>query len=161
MSGIFFNQHGSSRREEAPTHLRFAICDLRFQFAPRCLGCYIILAVLVCLAHSTRAATNDFFAQGVGLSRAGQFPEAAQAFEKSSQQQPATGTLVNLGIAEWQSGHAGAAILAWEQAQWIDPFNSRAGDNLKFGRDVAQLDAPQLKWFEAASTWLPANAWVW
>ena len=33
--------------------------------------------------------------------------------------------------------------------------------NLKFARQVAQLDAPQLKWFEAVSAWLPPNAWVW
>jgi tetratricopeptide (TPR) repeat protein len=107
------------------------------------------------------ATTNDFFAQGVQLIHTQQFPEAAQAFEKSAQQQPADGTLLNLGIAEWQRGRAGAAILAWEQAQWVDPFDSRAAANLKFARDVAQLDTPQLKWFEAASTWLPANAWVW
>jgi hypothetical protein len=24
-----------------------------------------------------------------------------------------------------------------------------------------QVDSPQLKWFETASTWLPPNAWVW
>ena len=99
--------------------------------------------------------------QGVALSQAGQFPEAAVAFEKSAQAQPATGTFVNLGIAEWRRGHAGAAILAWEQARWIDPFDARAGADLKFARQAAQVDVPQLKWFESASTWLPANAWAW
>jgi hypothetical protein len=152
----------SSRREEASTHLRFTIYDLRFRFEPRYFGCYAILvAALVCFAQPGRAATNDFFAQGVELSRAGQFPEAAAAFEKSAQTQPAAGTLVNLGIAEWRRGHAGAAILAWEQARWIDPFDPRAGADLKFARQAAQLDAPQLKWFEAVSTWLPPDAWVW
>ncbi len=121
----------------------------------------LLLAALVCFAQPGRAATNDFFAQGVELSRAGQFPEAAAAFEKSAQARPAAGTLVNLGIAEWRRGHAGAAILAWEQARWIDPFDSRAGVDLKFARQAAQLDAPQLKWFEAASTWLPPDAWAW
>ena len=33
--------------------------------------------------------------------------------------------------------------------------------NLKFARQVAQVDEPQLKWFETASTWLPPEAWVW
>ena len=150
------------RREEALIHWRLAIGDWRFQFEPRHLGCYAVLvAALVCFAQTGRAATNDFFAQGVGLSRAGQFPEAAAAFEKSVQAQPAAGTLVNLGIADWRRGRAGAAILAWEQARWIDPFDSRAGADLKFARQAAQLDAPQLKWFEAASTWLPPDAWAW
>lgn len=161
MSRLLFHRC-SSRREEAPIHLRFTIYDLRFQFEPRYLGCCAILvAALVCFAQTSGAAANDFFARGVELSRAGQFPEAAAAFEESAQMQPTAGTLVNLGIAEWRRGHAGAAILAWEQAQWIDPFDPRAGADLKFARQAAQLDAPQLKWFETASTWLPPNAWAW
>ncbi len=152
----------AGRREKVLSHLRFAICDLRFHFEPRCLGCRAILvASLVCFAPSSRATTNSFFAQGVEFSRSGQFPEAAAAFEKSAQARPAAGTLVNLGLAEWRRGHAGAAILAWEQARWIDPRDSRAGADLAFARQVAQLDAPQLKWFETASMLLPPDAWVW
>ena len=121
----------------------------------------VFFTALVGLVETTPATTNDFFAQGIESSGAGNFPEAAAAFEKSAQAQPACGALVNLGLAEWQRGHAGAAVLAWEQARWIDPFDSRAESNLKFARQIAQVDAPQLKWFETASTWLPPNAWVW
>jgi tetratricopeptide (TPR) repeat protein len=125
-------------------------------------SCFILLlAVGFAAGILHAAATNDLFAQGVEASRTGSFPEAADAFQKSAQVQPATGTLMNLGLAEWQRGHAGAAILAWEQARWIDPFDPRAEANLKFARAVAQVDEPQLKWFETASTWLPPNAWVW
>jgi tetratricopeptide (TPR) repeat protein len=152
VSGFLF--HASRRRHEA------ALAS--FQFETRCPGCCAVFIIaLVCFAQSSRAVTNNAFAQGVELSRAGQFPEAAAAFEKSAQAQPASGTLVNLGVAEWQRGHAGTAILAWEQAQWIDPFDPRARANLKFARQVAQVDAPQLKWFETASTWLPPDSWVW
>ena len=122
-----------------------------------------ILLVALCWNGLTVSAqdTNDFFGQGLALGRAGQFPEAAAAFEKSAKDRPAVGTLVNAGIAEWQRGRAGAAILAWERAQWIDPFDARSAGNLKFAREVAQVDAPELAWFETVSTWLPANAWVW
>lgn len=122
---------------------------------------FAVLVALVCAINSGRAATNDFFARGVELSRAGQFPEAADAFKNSAKLQPAAGTLVNLGLAEWQRGHAGAAILAWEQARWIDPFDPRAEANLKFARQAAQVDEPQLKWCETVSTWLPPDAWAW
>jgi len=121
----------------------------------------ILLALWLCLLNPGRAAAADTFTRGLELSRAGQFPEAAAAFEQLAGARPAAGTLVNLGLADWQRGHAGPAILAWEQALWIDPFNKRAEANLKFARQVAQLDAPQLKWFEAVSAWLPPNAWVW
>jgi len=123
---------------------------------------FIFLAAMLFAFEISRATTtNDFFTQGVELNRAGQFPEAAAAFEKSALAQPAVGTLVNLGLAEWQRGHAGAAILAWEQARWLDPFDPCAETNLKFARAVAQVDEPQLKWFETESTWLPPNAWFW
>jgi hypothetical protein len=128
---------------------------------PAGLSGWLVLAGLICFLNAGHAATNDFFARGVELSRAGQFPEASVSFESSAQVQPAAGTLVDLGLAEWRRGRAGAAILAWEQARWIDPFDARALGNLKFARQAAQVDEPQLKWFEAVSAWLPPNAWAW
>jgi tetratricopeptide (TPR) repeat protein len=120
-----------------------------------------ILFILVCTPAASHASTNDLFVRGLELSKDGQYPEAVVAFTESAKGRPAAGTLVNLGLAEWNRGHAGAAILAWEQAQWIDPFNARAKLNLKFARQVAEVDAPRLKWYETASTCLPPNAWVW
>lgn len=120
------------------------------------------LAIVLGSAATGRAARPDaFFEQGLAAEHAGQFAEASAAFANSIKDLPAAGTLVNLGLAEWQRGHAGAAIMAWEQAQWIDPFNINARKNLQFARQIAQVDSPQLKWFETASTWLPPNDWVW
>ncbi len=122
----------------------------------------ITLFVLLVATGITHAAANNVsFEQGMGFDHARRLPEAVAAFKKSALAQPAAGTLVNLGIAEWQCGHAGEAILAWEQARWIDPFDSRAKSNLKFARAAAKVDEPQLKWFEVASLWLPPDAWVW
>lgn len=122
---------------------------------------FIFMAVIFGAVAPGRAATNDLFSAGTAFHRAGQFPEAAKAFKTLAQAQPAAGTLVNLGVAEWQRGRAGAAILAWEQARWIDPFDTRAGADLQFARAVAQVEGPPLKWFESASTCLPPNAWFW
>ncbi len=127
----------------------------------RRLAAGLVLALLSAGLSSGRAAAGDAFARGLEFSQAGEFPEAAAAFRESAKAQPAAGTFVNLGLAEWQCGHAGLAILAWEQAQWIDPYEPRAAANLEFARQVAQVDAPALKWYEAVSTWLPPNAWVW
>jgi hypothetical protein len=121
----------------------------------------IVLTILACSVASARAATNDSFAEGVTEYQAGQFGPAAQAFETAAAIRPATGTFVNLGLTEWQRGHAGPAILAWEQALWIDPYNKPAAGNLQFARQVSELDAPQLRWFETLSIWLPSAAWLW
>jgi tetratricopeptide (TPR) repeat protein len=125
------------------------------------IAALIFLGVLACAPASVRAAANDAFADGVAAYRIGEFAGAAQAFENAAAIRPAAGTYVNLGLAEWQRGHAGPAILAWERAQWIDPFNRPAANDLRFARQVTQSDAPQLKWFETLSSWLPAAAWLW
>ncbi len=86
---------------------------------------------------------------------------AADAFRASVTQEPSSGALQNLGNAEWQQQRAGAAILAWEQALWLDPFAPAARQNLRFARKSAQLEAPDLTWYEVISTWLPVSWWGW
>jgi hypothetical protein len=120
-----------------------------------------IFVALLCAVEWSRAATNDFFARGLTAAQAGNFSEAATNFETSVKMEPSSGALLNLGIAQWQSGRAGAAILAWERAAWIDPLDANVRQNLKFARLVAQVEAPELRWYETLSTWLPANAWLW
>ena len=133
-----------------------------FGLEPPHVGCYIIwLAVLVWFAPSSRAATNVFFTDGLAAARAGNFSDAAAAFESELKFQPSSGGLVNLGVVEWQRGRAGAALLAWERAAWINPLDEAAKQNLKFARAVAQVDAPELRWHESLSTWLPGNWWLW
>jgi tetratricopeptide (TPR) repeat protein len=138
--------------------LRFTIRDLRGFGRWRAK---IIFVALFFTVNFSRGATNDYFAEGVTAYRAGLFPEAAAAFQKSVQAHPAAGTFINLGLAEWQRGHAGAAMVAWEKARWLNPFDNHAAENLEFARAVAQVEAPPLKWFETASTWLPPDTWVW
>jgi len=104
--------------------------------------------------------TNGFDA-GLEAYRAGDFSRATQAFRESVSVQPASGTLQNLGNAEWQSGRTGHAILAWEQALWVSPFDANARNNLQFARETAQLEAPELAWYEVGSAWLPAHWWAW
>ena len=122
---------------------------------------FLLLILMMDSGGLGRALAEGLFTPGTGAIRAGDFSAAVADFKKSIEQRPSSGALVNIGIAEWQRGHAGASILAWEQAQWIDPFDARAAQNLKFARTVAQVDAPELRWFETASTWLPPNVWVW
>jgi tetratricopeptide (TPR) repeat protein len=121
----------------------------------------VLLVTLLCSGQSVRAATNDLFLRGVEAYRAGHFAEAADDLRAAAQQSPAAGTLVNLGLTEWRRGRAGAAIQAWEQAQWIDPFDSRARGNLQYARQLIGVESPNYFWYERASAWLPANAWAW
>ena len=106
-------------------------------------------------------AASALFQAATAAYRAGDFDQAARLFRRITAAQPASGTLQNLGNAEWQCGQVGAALLAWEQALWLDPLNRDARNNLRFARRAAQLETPELTWYEVVSSWLPAEWWGW
>ena len=119
----------------------------------------ILTSLFSVCAH---AATQDtLFQSGVSAYRAADYTRAAEAFRQSVTLQPASGVLQDLGNAEWQCRRTGEAILAWEQALWLDPFNEAARQNLRFARKTAQIEAPELAWYEVISTWLPVTWWAW
>jgi tetratricopeptide (TPR) repeat protein len=97
----------------------------------------------------------------VAAYRAADYPGAALAFRQSAALEPSSGALQDLGNAEWQCRRAGEAILAWEQALWLDPFNDAARNNLRYARKADQIEAPELAWYEVISTWLPVKWWAW
>lgn len=142
-------------------HPRAKIAKLFWLARRHVSGGLALFAALLFSTACSQAEPTNFFTNGLIAAQHGDFSAAAAEFQKLAQAQPSCGALVNLGIAEWQRGHAGTAILAWERAVWIDPFDVRANQNLKFARSVAQVDAPELRWFEQASLCLPPNAWVW
>ncbi len=124
----------------------------------RCLPLFLLCA---CASLSNATPADALFRDGIRAYRAGEYARAALEFRQSAASQSASGTLQNLGNAEWQRGQTGAAILAWEQARWLDPFNDPARLDLRFARKAAQLEAPDLAWYEVISSWLPADWWTW
>ena len=135
--------------------LQFSIFN--FQFSICLLAAWLLSPWGVLHAASPPA----LFQAGVAAYQSGQYAAAAQAFKDSAGLHPAAGTLQNLGLSEWEHGQPGPAIVAWERALWLDPFNSAAKGNLRFVRKTTLLDAPDLAWYEVVSTWLPANWWGW
>lgn len=121
---------------------------------------FILIALVALSFARAQSFGGDAFGEGVHDYRRGDPAGAAEGWSQLVQVEPAAGTFVNLGLAEWQLGRRGPAVLAWERALWVDPFNVEARENLRFARKVAQLEAPTLAWFEAASLWLPVNAWA-
>jgi len=130
--------------------------DSRFGFQVFLLWFGIALA-----APCAAASADALFREGTSAYRAGDYSGAARAFSQAAGRRPASGTLQNLGNAQWQGGQTGRAIVAWEQALWLNPFNGAARDNLRFARKAAQLEAPELSWDEVVSTWLPIDWWAW
>ena len=151
----------------ASGYLRPSAFGLRISFGLRRSGfgfavsTLLLLALCPCTSTASAASPDALFQAGATAYRAGDYARAAEVFRESIILQPASGALHNLGNAEWQRRHTGAAILAWDQALWLDPFNQSARQNLRFARKNAQLEAPDLAWYEVISTWLPVSWWAW
>ena len=132
------------------------------QLAPRPSPLGLFLLILCAFTLPLPAVSPDaLFRDGANAYRSADYAHAAETFRLSASLQPSSGALQNLGLAEWQCRRVGSAILAWEQALWLDPFNHSARQNLRFARKSAQLEAPELAWYEVVSTWLPVNWWAW
>lgn len=119
-----------------------------------------LLPLILSGALNPGIAAEPAFAQGLEAARAGDHGRAGEAFQSALAAQPAAGTLRNVGLVNWRSGQTGKAILCWEQSAWLDPFDGAARNNLRFARDAAQIEPPELTWCELSSTWLPARVWA-
>lgn len=125
-------------------------------------GCFPLVIILASTLNCTATSSvQELFTGGSQAYATGKYEAAAASFIEAAEAAPAPGTLHNLGNAEWQLGHTGPAVLAWERAQWLDPFSPNPRANLRYARKARLLEAPDLGWFEICSTWLPANAWPW
>lgn len=122
---------------------------------------FTIAVLRFTLSAQAVSPTEDPFQRGIETYRTGDFTLAAKWFGDSVTRQPSSGGWQNLGLAEWQNGHVGEAILAWERAIWLDPAHAAARADLQFARKAAQLESPILAWHEMPSTRLPANMWAW
>ena len=117
--------------------------------------------LLICRHVASASVETNFFKLGTAAYEQKDFSLAAKMFATSAASEPAAGTFQNLGNAEWQNARTAEAILAWERALLLHPFDRHADNNLKFGRESAQLEAPELTWCEIVASWLPANVWAW
>ena len=154
--GVALNMPGTravrvlKRRERrAPRTSELGRAILRFS---------IMLALSGAINHC--AAADASFAQGLAAGRAGELNQATKDFQAALAAQPASGTLLNLGLVHWRSGRIGEAIICWEQSAWLNPFDHDARNNLLFARTETQVEPPELTWYERSSTWLPANFWA-
>jgi tetratricopeptide (TPR) repeat protein len=132
---------------------------MKFHFTSEKTAWLIALLWQMTLVASATSA-DEQFQLGVTEYQAGDFSVAANAFNAAAEAEPAAGTFQNLGNAEWQRGRVGPAMLAWEKTLWLSPSDQTAKNNLQLARTVGQIEAPELAWYEVASTWLPPSGWA-
>ncbi len=120
------------------------------------------IAMLILMIVRLHAETGDArFAKGTTAYTSGDFAEAVDQFRRIVEEgNVSAAALHNLGNAEWRVSRPGYAVLAWERARALDPFNVNTAANLRFARSKAHIEAPTQSWHELYSTWLPTTAWL-
>ena len=125
---------------------------------------FAALLLLSMCATSLRAEAgraDDRFRKANAAYASGDFAEAAgELRELVSEGKFSGAALHNLGNSEWKVGRPGHAVLAWERARSVNPFNQNTDANLRFARNKARVEAPVLGWHERYSTWLPGGCWL-
>jgi tetratricopeptide (TPR) repeat protein len=113
------------------------------------------------LSRAGEASLDEGFRKANTAYTSGDFAEAVGALRQlAADGRYSAGALHNLGNAEWKVSRPGYAILAWERARSLDPFNRNTVANLHFARHNARVEAPVPGWFERYSSWLPAGWWL-
>lgn len=110
---------------------------------------------------AVRAAGTNQFAVGLTNYQAAHYDMAAQAWAADLARHPSAEAWLNYGLAAWQAGHPGVAVLAWERARWINPYDSASVVALRFAEGQGMAYPIHLTWTESFSLWLPADAWGW
>jgi hypothetical protein len=128
----------------------------------RCFGVVAMWFATFALEAAARAQSPDErFSLANAAYASGDFAEAAYQLRELATSGPwSHGALHNLGNAEWKVNRPGYAVLAWERARALNPFDPNTAANLRFARTQAQLVVPERAWFEQYSEWLPPSAWL-
>ena len=121
----------------------------------------LLLAAFTASLRAEASKPDDRFRKANAAYTSGDFAEAAgELRELVSEGKFSGAALHNLGNSEWKVGRPGHAVLAWERARSVNPFNQNTEANLRFARNKARVEAPVLGWHERYSTWLPGGWWL-
>ena len=121
----------------------------------------LLMVLMASEFGAVASITANSFKPGIVAYEQNDFPLAAKLFAESTAAAQRPGALQNLGNAEWQNARTAEAIIAWERALLLIPRSSDVENNLKFARESAQLESPELTWCEIVASWLPATVWAW
>ena len=125
------------------------------------IAAIFLLAAFAASLRAEAGKADDRFRKANAAYASGEFADAVGELRALSDEGKFSGgSLHNLGNAEWKVGRPGYAVLAWERARSMNPFNPNTDANLRFARHSARVEAPVLGWQERYSTWMPGGWWL-
>lgn len=91
----------------------------------------------------------------------GTYAEAAEQWREEISQAGATAPLLAaLGNAEWKLGRKGRAMICWERALLLNPYDPVAAAGLRHAQNAGGVERPASSWYEDYARPIGANAWL-
>jgi hypothetical protein len=105
------------------------------------------------VAAETPSAAESAYAKG-------DFVGAATAWtEEMGVEGVTAGRLAALGNAEWRLGRKGRAMVCWERALRLDPWDPVALAGIRHAQGAGGVERPAATWTEVYASVLPNDAW--
>jgi tetratricopeptide (TPR) repeat protein len=105
-------------------------------------------------AERAPSAAETAYAKGDYATAVEQWSEEARVEGVSA------GLLSALGNAEWRLGRKGRAMVCWERALLLDPFDPVALAGIRHARNAGGAERPAMTWSEDYASCLTADAWL-
>lgn len=95
------------------------------------LAFFFFSYIPVFCSENTTLSVAEEFAQGAKHYLAKEYTESAESFKRAAAKTPSTDVFLNLGLAEFQLGHFGWALVYWRRALDLSPWNSSAKEAIE------------------------------
>lgn len=138
------------------------VTHLQVQRIPSFRSLVILLALVVLGVPAQAAVSTEAFDAANKLHDAGNFSDAAAAYEKLLQSGQASSAIYfNLGNAFFRAGEMGRAIAAYRHAEQLTPRDPDIRANLQFARNQVQGSTHTLPGWQRTLGKLNLNEWAW
>ena len=121
----------------------------------------ILACLLLCWLTSLGAAEDRALSAAETAYAKGDYATAVEQWSEEALKEGVTaGRLSALGNAEWRLGRKGRAMVCWERALLLDPFDPVALAGIRHALDAGGTERPAFTWTENYAAFLTADVWL-
>jgi len=120
-----------------------------------------LACLLLCWLAPLGAADDRAISTAETAYAKGDYATAIEKWSEEARIEGVTaGRLAALGNAEWRLGRKGRAMVCWERALLLDPFDPVATAGIRHALNAGGTDRPAFTWTEDYAAILTADAWL-
>lgn len=121
----------------------------------------MLASLLLCWVTSLGAAEDRAISAAETAYAKGDYATAVEQWSEEALKEGVTaGRLSALGNAEWRLGRKGRAMVCWERALLLDPFDPVALAGIRHALNAGGTERPTFTWTENYAAFLTADVWL-